>query len=349
MPKFRGDSEDWLDQDEASAQTKSGPRREKKFKKEIKPLELKETNAVVAEVFPKQCRVILDTGGELLCGYRRATLFSFFTEEDKTRERSPVTVGDRVFAQESAPGQGVVVNCSTRRNNLTRLAPSRYGTQIHAIAANLDAVVIVASLKKPDFSPGLVDRYLVACQAAEIPTALCVTKCDLESSPELDALLATYKSVGVTVFQTSSKQHKGIEPLKEFIHGKTVAFCGHSGVGKTSLLRVLIKDTEFGRVNAVSETTGKGMHTTTTSYLIPAGGGSNWIDTPGIREFGLIDVDPDRLHHFFPEFLEHTCPNGDCSHTFEQDCELKKLPRYASFRRIYDSIQELIAELAARN
>lgn len=345
MPKFRGDSEDWLDQDEASAQTRSGPRREKKFKKEIKPLELKETNAVVAEVFPKQCRVRLDTGGELLCGYRRATLFSFFTEDDKQRERSPVTVGDRVLAQEAAPGQGVVVNCAVRRNNLTRLAPSRYGTQIHAIAANLDAVVIVASLKKPDFSPGLVDRYLVACQAADIPTVLCVTKCDLDTTPEMESLFDTYRSVGVTVYQTSSKQQKGVDALKQFVHGKMVAFCGHSGVGKTSLLRVLTQDTEFGKVGAVSDS-GKGMHTTTTSYLIPAGGNSNWIDTPGIREFGLSDVDPDDLHRYFPEFLEHTCPNHDCSHTFEQDCELKKLPRYSSFRRIYDSLQELQEELS---
>jgi ribosome biogenesis GTPase / thiamine phosphate phosphatase len=126
--------------------------------------------------------------------------------------------------------------------------------------------------------------------------------------------------------------------LQERIAGKLSVFCGHSGVGKTSLLRVLL-GREIGRIGELSQATGKGRHTTTGAVLLE-GPGCRVIDTPGIREFGVVGIEPEELRHYFPEFRELGCAVTDCLHEDEPGCVAQELPRYSSYRRVLTSLKE---------
>jgi ribosome biogenesis GTPase / thiamine phosphate phosphatase len=340
-PKFKGGSDDWLDSEEenANAARGSGSRAGQAFKTarpdRAKILAASEANAVVAEVFPNQCRVRLD-GEEinLLCSYRRANVIK---EGAEIRERSPVAVGDRVKVERIGSQNGIVAGVCERRNHLSRPAPGRENVRFqHVIAANVDALVIVASAVEPDFSPGLVDRYLVAASFAGIEPILCLTKVDLlgaaESRPS-----DLHRSLEYPVFELSSKSGAGVDALRKTIEGRTVVFCGLSGVGKTSLLRELLAS-DFGRVGEVSTATGKGRHTTTGAILLGGPSGSQWIDTPGIREFGLSEIPPARLAECFPEFQGLGCAVSACLHQDEEGCLARAFARHASYRRILESL-----------
>ena len=332
VPKFRGDSDDWLDDE---AQGRSSGKMKKPSKARAEFLNPTEANGTVAEVHPQLCRVIADDdprGAGFLCAYRRAGL----RQDTESRERNYVTVGDRVkFARQGT--QGVVEGVCTRRNSLTRPAPGREGGKMfQAIAANLDTVVIVASATSPVFTPGLVDRFLIATQAAEIRPLICVTKMDVIEGAERPWKL--YSDLGFEVREVSAKKDMGLESLKAELEGQTALFCGQSGVGKTSLLRKLL-GTDVGRVNTVSEVTGKGKHTTTSAVLLGGPGDSRWIDSPGIREFGLAGVEPEGLAALFPEFKTIQCHVSGCSHFGEEGCAATSLERYPSYLRIFQSLQ----------
>jgi ribosome biogenesis GTPase len=328
-PKFRGNQDDWLDDEHSSLKSKAARRKDRT--KEFVPDE--EVNAVVMEVFPKQSRVHLFSGDEALCSYRRAALFG--TTDDGLRERSPVAVGDKVKVSLLSPDAGVIEGVAKRRNQLLRPAPDREERTVHVIAANVDSLVIVASPSVPEFSPGLVDRFLVAAKLGGITPLLCVNKIDLCS--EQSGLWDRYKELGVEVLALSAKKCVGVDALKERISGQAVVFCGHSGVGKTSLLRALLSS-EIGKIGTVSEFTGKGRHTTTVATMLKDDGGSKWIDTPGVREFGLAGIAADALSNHFSEFTALGCSGRGCTHLDEADCDARSLWRYPSFRRIHDSL-----------
>lgn len=333
-PKFKGDLEDWLDDEGESGGTRSrsATRRYSHAKAQFLPIE--KANATVVEVFPNQCRVQMDQGGEsLLCSYRRAGVM----KKNAVRERSFVAVGDRVLVGKGL-SQGVIQGICVRRNKLSRPAPGREGTTVqHVIAANLDRVVIVASACQPDFSAGLVDRFLVGSQAAGIDPLICITKMDLLSR-DLMTPWRLYEGLGFTVAEISSRDGLGIHQLREKLRGQAVLFCGESGVGKTSLLRVLLEK-EIGRVASISEATGKGRHTTTGTVLLGGPEGSQWMDSPGVREFGLAEVRPEELLRFFPEFLAVRCHFVECQHRGEAGCHAVGLPRHASYLRILESLE----------
>ncbi len=328
----------------------------KKKVSKSEPLDPALANSTVTEVFPNQCRVLLDQPSdpaaalgtqprEILCSYRRAQILR--SSEDDFRERSPVAVGDRVLAEATDPQSGVVEGWVERRNYLARPAPGKDDPNIiHVIAANIDLLVIVASVTLPEFSPGLVDRYLIAAQAAGIASLICVTKNDL-TNPDTQRLWEKYGELGYKWLLLGERGKVGLEPLRSQVVGKTVVFCGHSGVGKTSLFRALL-GREIGRVGEVNVQTGKGRHTTTSSILYrpekgaekgaEKGENSNWIDTPGIREFGLIGVEPESLRNFFPEFAGLDCTANGCSHLGEDGCQATDLFRYQSYLRIHESL-----------
>lgn len=326
----------WLD-DEASASSKKSHRAKPRtpILARSKFLSPEEANGTVAEVFPNQCRVRLDGNQgakDLLCSYRRAEVVS--KGKDEVRERSPVAVGDRVKI--SAVGATVEGICQ-RSNSLTRLAPGREEAQVHhVLAANVDGVVIVNSVTKPEFSPLVVDRFLVACEAAKIPVALVLNKADLlgPDSPSA-APWKLYESLGYQIFEISAKSGWGCDPLLSWISGKTIVFCGHSGVGKTSLLRFLLKQ-DFGKVQEVNEETGLGRHTTTGAILLGGPDDSHWIDTPGVRDFGVAGVQPSDLKEAFPELRNLRCEVMKCNHLDEPGCLARELPRYASYRGLYE-------------
>jgi ribosome biogenesis GTPase len=252
------------------------------------------------------------------------------------RERTPVAVGDRVEASRVSPDSGVVEGVCERKNRLMRPAPGRDAQQ-HVLAANVDVVAIVVALRNPEFSPGLIDRFLVGAQAAGAHPILCVTKMDLLEAGAARPW-AVYADLGFEVHEISSRTHAGIDALRKVFIDKSVVFCGRSGAGKTSLLRDLL-GADIGRVGEVSESTGKGKHTTTSAVLLGGPGRSQWIDTPGVREFGLADVEAEQLKEFFPELRSLGCEQSGCEHGGEPGCKAAGLPRYASYLRILESLK----------
>lgn len=347
-PKFRGDSNDWLDEEDSNKKqrgSKKGKKPQGFIPVEGESLPLEQANSVVAEVFPNLCRVTLleDAQAPLLCSYRRVGVMSGTADK---RERSPVAVGDRTLVEKTGKDSGVVVAVCARRNTLTRPAPGGESNRVHVLAANVDLLVIVASTIKPDFAPGLVDRFLVAAEAEKIRTIICVTKVDLPL-PESTRLWEGYRALGYKVLEVSSKTSAGLpELLAEMGESETV-FCGHSGVGKTSLLQKLLGQ-EIGRVAQVNESTGRGRHTTTSAvrYLGPKEQG--WIDTPGVREFGLAGITPELLAGYFPEFHGLPCAVKSCLHLEEEGCVARSLFRYTSYQRIMQSLMEEEAPLDPR-
>ena len=326
-PRFDDSDEDWADGLKI-------PVRRKYFKRPMKgrarELPAADGNAIVAEIFPNQAAVRL-VGGKArsLCGYRMATLAFGGT----SRERSPVCVGDRVRLE-----AGVIVGRCERRNKLVRSSPNSRDPILHAVAANLDQLVVVATAREPDFTPGIVDRFLVAASAQKIQQILCVNKTDL-IEPDEARPWSHYASAGVAVVETSARRGLGMDGLSALLRGKTAVFCGYSGVGKTSLLRRLLADEGYGRVAAISHMSGKGRHTTSGAVLMPGPDGSSLIDTPGVTSFGLIDIAPGGLLAHFPELHAAAAKCGaGCAHDGEPACGLRALPRYASYRAILKSL-----------
>jgi ribosome biogenesis GTPase len=349
----RGDaaSDEWMD-DQSSARFHSRSHHRKvsastSRSKGAAPLKPEEANATVIEVFPQLCRVRLDSDAtERLCSYRRAQVYDHGLGGEGFRERSPVAVGDRVRVESTNPQSGVIDGVSLRGNQLVRPAPGRERDPnsdiqpVHVVASNIDDLVIVASTRNPDFSPGLIDRFLVAARLSGIRPVLCVSKIDLAEGGQRPWNL--YREIGVPVFEISSRSCAGISELQSALMGRKVVFCGHSGVGKTSLLRQLT-GREIGRVGEVSEATGKGRHTTTSAVLLHAPGNSLWIDTPGMRAFGLLGVTPETVQQYFPELEAAPCSEKPCSHGSKEEspgCAARGLPRYESLLRIRQSLLE---------
>ncbi len=346
MPKYRRGEDGFLDDQKHRKQvSRKGAKRSVETRARF--LAAEESNATVAEVFPNQCRIRWDevhvTPGaprEVLAAYRRATVLR---KGEALRERAPVAVGDRVKA-ERVGDTAIVAGLCERRNRLLRPAPEREAV-VHVIVANVDRLAIVDSAVQPDFSPGLVDRILVAAAAQGIDPLIVVNKMDLWQGTNEPAPWQMYRDLGFEVVEVCAKEGRpgfsALSTLQEKLQGLCVAFCGHSGVGKTSLLNTLTGG-QVGEEGTVSDVTGKGRHTTSSAVLLDGpGDGTLWIDTPGVREFGLSDVDPDRLHEFFPEFSQPQklgCVQADCRHAEEEGCGAHGLARYGSYRRIRDSL-----------
>lgn len=337
-PKFSGGADAWLD-DEGGHGSQPGHRKKKSPHEKAIEFPLEQSNATVIEVYPNQCRVILDGGvSTLLCPYRRHGV----RKQTNTRERTFVVVGDRVVIAETGKEvgkeSGIVEGVCPRTNMLSRPAPGRdEGGLRHVIGANLDRVVIVVSARQPDFSCGLVDRFLVAIQAAGIEPVLCITKIDLFDSPDASPW-SVYSKIGYAVIEVSSKTGVGVEVLRDRIAGQRVLFCGQSGVGKTSLLRVLL-GAQIGKVSEVSQVTGKGKHTTTSTVMLSGPQGAQWLDSPGMSEFGLVDVQPEELARYYPEFTGLDCDQPGCHHVGEAACKAPAHERHTGYVRIFESLK----------
>lgn len=325
--RSRFNEDDWRDEEEVRARP---PGAKKSVHCRRKILQPEEGNGTVTELFPNQSAVLLD-GAERpsLCGYRMSTL-AFGAVN---RERSPVCAGDRVRVE-----AGVIVGRCERRNQLIRPAPNARDPLLHVLAANVDCLVIVAAARDPEFSAGIVDRFLVAASTQKIRQILCVNKMDLLGLGEARPW-AHYPGIGVALVETSACEGRGTDRLEALLRGKTAVFCGQSGVGKTSLLRRLLGDESYGRTGAVNERSGMGRHTTSGAVMLPGRDESSLIDTPGVMNFGLIGLKRGDLLVHFPELhaAAAKCP-PNCSHDGAPSCRLLNLPRYASYRAIRDSL-----------
>lgn len=236
----------------------------------------------------------------------------------------PLVTGDEVIWREDHqhPGQGVVVARLPRRSELSR--PDAYG-QLKPVAANIDQIVIVIA-PEPEPFPLLIDRYLVAAETAGIPATLVLNKSDLlNAHPELEARLAFYGELGYPTVMASTHTRDGLEALRLQLADKTSVLVGQSGVGKSSLIKMLLPDEDI-RIGDLSQHTRKGRHTTTSARLFHIPSGGALVDSPGIRDFGLWHISEQELEAGFVEFrpfLGH-CRFRDCRHEQEPGCALRE-------------------------
>ena len=261
----------------------------------------------------------------------------------RCRAETDVAAGDRVLI---APDNRRVGQILPRRTALSRPDPHNPRVE-RVIAATIDVVVNVMSLKSPPLRPGLIDRYLIAIDKSGAAPLICVNKMDLlESDDDLDALRPYYE-MGIAVILCSAATGAGMNELADTLAGQICVFSGHSGVGKSSILNALDPELRLA-TSRVSHATMTGRHTTTGSSLHRLPNGAMIIDTPGIREFGLWRVTAAEVRHYFRDLAEHAagCAFSDCTHSHEPDCAVKQAvaagsisaARYAGYRRIMESL-----------
>lgn len=269
--------------------------------------------------------------------------------KDKRLEKysEPVAVGDIVEFEPDGEGEGAIELVHERRNTFTR----RYkdSDRDDLIAANLDRIVVIQGFSKPRLNLRFVDRLLVRGEKEEIPVLLCVNKLDLAGDDEISGLHAYYRGYDLAMMMVSAKTGEGLDGLKNALTGKLSILIGNSGVGKTSLLNGIYPDLDL-RTTEVSESTGKGRHTTTNVEMFRLDGKTRIIDTPGLREFGLMDIEPPELGIYFMEFgrLSSKCSFSPCTHDHEPGCEIKKQvekgniseERYVSYLNILSTLRD---------
>lgn len=263
---------------------------------------------------------------------------------------NPVAVGDRVTLLLNADDTGWITDIHPRGNKLSRRAAGRRVGREHVLVANIDRAWVVQSVRLPKPNPGFVDRFLVMAEANDIPAGLVLNKVDLlapDDEADIDALASLYRSLDYPVLLTSAEDGAGMNDLMEALRDRVSVVAGPSGVGKSTLLN-RVEPTLDLRTAEVSQKTRKGRHTTTNAALYPLAFGGYVVDTPGIREFGLIDLDAAELGHCFVEFRPHAgaCYFPNCTHDHEPDCAVKAAveagviseQRYRSYLNMLDSL-----------
>jgi len=263
---------------------------------------------------------------------------------------NPIAVGDWVDVDLLDDGSGRISDIHERTNAVMREAThGRRGSQM--IAANVDLAIVVQSLVQPEFKPGFTDRFLVTCEAYGITPLIIINKVDLAGKNAMGYLedtLALYQSIGYDVLPCSIHDSDLIENVRAKIAGCTCVFVGPSGVGKSSILNV-IDPKALQTIGEISEWSKKGTHTTTYARLIPLKCGGSIVDTPGIREFGLFEIEPEEIGQCFPEFepYRNECRFHNCLHLEEPECKVTQAfdaglissSRYRSYVNIVDSIR----------
>lgn len=301
------------------------------------------TEGLVVRIDRKQ--LLVEIGERVVpCGVRGR----FFEGQDDDPESRPVAVGDRVRVQLDGEG-GVIEEVLPRRNRIARPKP-RDPASWQVIAANLDLLVIVASLRQPATRPGMIDRMLVAAEAEGIAPLVVLNKADLAEPAEIDAVAEPYRAIGYQVLSTSVPDGRGIDALRAAMVGRVAMLIGHSGVGKSSLLAALDPSVaaRIGELVAQGTKMARGAHTTTSASLHRLAFGGHVVDTPGVREFGLPPMEAHDLAHWFREFapLLSGCRYSTCTHDHEPACAIKAAVESGAIRRErYVTYQKLLAEL----
>ena len=268
---------------------------------------------------------------------------------------NPIAVGDTVFFEpdDEAAHTAIISDIAPRHNYIVRVSPHNKN-QKHIVAANLDAALLVATISHPRTSQGFIDRFLITAEAYHIPALIVINKTDLlkeKDQKQLAEWQQMYGAAGYEVLPVSALKDGSLEQLKDKLAGKKTLFSGHSGVGKSTLINRLIPDLNL-RTAEISDWSGKGQHTTTFAEMLnlPAQTTNGAIiDTPGVKEFGLIDITSEELSHYFPEMraLINDCRFNNCLHLREPGCAVKAAvkagtiseKRYESYMGILEGLE----------
>lgn len=274
-------------------------------------------------------------------------------KKDGLTSTNPIAVGDVVTVEmeNELEGSVTITAIENRHNYITRTSPANKHKH-HVIASNLDQSLLFATLKNPKTSQGFIDRFLITSEAYHIPSIIVFNKSDLYEAEELKKFAevkSIYEAIGYKVMGMSIEQNLGVAEVKELLKDKTTLLSGHSGVGKSSFINIVLPELHL-RTQDVSDWSGKGLHTTTFAEMFNLPFGGRVIDTPGIRELGLVDIPKQELAHFFPEMraLINDCQFNNCIHINEPGCAVKSaveegdihMNRYISYCNILDKIEE---------
>ncbi|MBK7562676.1 MAG: ribosome small subunit-dependent GTPase A [Chitinophagaceae bacterium] len=272
---------------------------------------------------------------------------------DDITSTNPVAVGDivEIEAQSDSENSAIIDEIHKRNNYINRQSP-RHKYQHHIVAANLDQSMLVATLKEPKTSQGFIDRFLVASEMYHVSPFIVFNKSDLYKTKELakyEQWKDMYEKIGYKVFLISAEKKEGVDEVLALLKNKTTLISGHSGVGKSSFLNVVFPDIKL-KTQDVSGWSGKGQHTTTFAEMFDLPFGGRIIDTPGMREFGLVDIEKQEVSHYFPEMRDrlNNCQFNNCLHFNEPGCAIKEATvngeihedRYVSYLSIMESIEQ---------
>ena len=263
------------------------------------------------------------------------------------RSTNPVAVGDRVeFFRLKNEGAGVISEIIDRKNYIIRRS-SKLSKETHILAANLDQAFLMVSLVSPRTTLRFIDRFLATSEAYRIPSILLFNKTDLyghELLDEMGHLMKMYKSAGYESYETSAIEKRGIEELREKMQNKISLVAGNSGVGKSSIINAVDPALNL-KTATVSHLHNTGRHTTTFSEMFELASGGYIIDTPGIKGFGIVDMEREEIFHFFPEIfkISKNCQYYNCMHTTEPNCAVREavenneisFSRYESYLSLY--------------
>jgi ribosome biogenesis GTPase len=270
---------------------------------------------------------------------------------DDIKSTNPIAVGDivEIEPENDHSGNAVINKILDRKNYIARSSP-HHKMQHHIIASNLDQALLLVTLKEPKTSQGFIDRCLVSAEAYHVPAKIVFNKTDLYRDKEWKAfekLEKIYNSVGYPVYAISMKTNEKPDVINALLQDKITLFFGHSGTGKSTLINYLLPQLGL-RTKEVSNWSGKGMHTTTFAEMFDLPAGGKIIDTPGIREFAIDDMERTELSHYFPEMraVLQDCRFNNCLHIDEPGCAVKDAvekgiiypERYVSYYNILESI-----------
>ena len=272
---------------------------------------------------------------------------------DDITSTNPIAVGDNVEIEMENEGESTVMitRIYDRKNYINRQSPA-HKKHHHIVAANLDQSLLFATLKDPKTSQGFIDRFLVTSEAYHVPAIVLFNKADIYRKKEMDKfaeLKNMYEDVGYKVVLMSVEKNEGVDEAKQLVKDKITLMSGHSGVGKSSFINAVFPELNL-KTHDVSGWSGKGMHTTTFAEMFDLPFGGKIIDTPGMREFGIVDITRQELSHYYPEMkvLLNDCQFNNCLHLDEPNCAIKKaldegrihFERYISYCNILDTIEE---------
>jgi ribosome biogenesis GTPase / thiamine phosphate phosphatase len=270
---------------------------------------------------------------------------------DESKDTNPVAVGDKVsLDRDPETSDWMITGVHNRLNYIVRSSPKHKGAR-QVIAANLDQCLLICTIDAPRTSTGFIDRFLMAAEAYRIPTIIVFNKQDLldeKSRRKQSALIEIYSGIGYEVLLTSASKDIGIAALSEKLMDKTTLIFGHSGVGKSSLMNKIDPSLNL-RTGGLSRFANRGMHTTTFAEMFFLSEKTKIIDTPGVREFGHLNMAPEEVSHYFAEMREllPKCKFNNCKHTDEPNCAVKDAwmnhliseERYKNYLNIYEEIK----------